>query len=294
MAEETQAELDQAVIDAAAAAAATTTDGSTKEASKEATASTDASKAGQITVTNEADLAALSTLADLGITPANAQDFVRAKAALDQLNTTISTDPDTMLEQLRTSNPDAYFKTLDAAANRFLQHFPPDDKTAGKETQAVSQKSDPRVDALTRKVDQLESEKRQETQQVVAKQIETEYNTRVDGLVKQVADKVPNVNKDYLRLKTSELVAKDPVAMRHINQGIFTDIPRIFVSAASTIAAETKSSTQAEIAKRQAVQSNGVVDVTPGAQNVAGTDTRDDWEDAVTAFAGDLKAAPRD
>lgn len=245
-----------------------------------------------IQIKDEADLAALAQLADLGINPSNAADFVRAKNALDTLNRTLVTDPDTMLAQLETANPDAYYGLLDKAASRFLKHFPPpEDGKPADGGKGSAPKSDPRVDALESEVRVLRTSREAEERQTKAKAVEAEYNKRLDGLIAQADDKAHLSAKDkrFLRLETGSLVASDETARRRIAQGVFVDLPKHFASALSTVAAETKTATKTEQDKRAGVVANGVHEPAAGPENKGGSPTAaDDWDDVASAFAADL------
>ncbi len=245
-----------------------------------------------IQITNEADLAALRQLADMGITPTNATEFLQAKQALDQLNTALLTDPDTVLAQLEAANSDAYFQLLDKAANRFLKHFPPDENAAGGGTGSAP-KPDPRIESLEGEVRQLRQERQSEKSQQQAAQVKATYDKRLDDLIGDAAKKA-NLNerdKDFLRLKTNELVARDDAARRRISQGIYVDLPAHFASALRTVAAETKAASTTDAGKRATVAAAAHTEVTSGAENTGGTSSAhgaDEWDVAAEAFAADL------
>lgn len=288
-------ELDPAAVSSITADSKNTPDGT---AQSDAAKAADAAKTGAdepktVQINNEAELAALGQLADLGITPSNAAEFVQAKGALDSLNKALATDPDTVLSQLEAANSDAYFALLDKAANRFLKHFPPEEGGAADGSKGSAPKSDPRVDALVTEVQELRAGREQEVRQARAKTVETDYNKRIDGMIEQASEKakLTGKDKDYLRLKVNALVAQDETARRRITQGVFVDLPKHFNSALSAVAADIKTVNQTELDKRNAVTASGTKEVISGAEAKGGADVRageDEWDAAARAFAADL------
>lgn len=255
-----------------------------------------------IQLTSEADLAALRQMADLGITPANAQEFVQAKANLDGMRTSLANDPDTILAQLQTASPEVYFNLLDKAATRYLQHFPPpEDGTAGKGASSAPQ-SDPllvsQVNALQAELNTLKADSSSRANAVRAKEIEVAYNGRVDGLVADVAGKTKMDAKDQklLKFEINASIASDPAARKRIMSGIFADIPIHAKNVLDARAAETKASADRSQSARAAVATGGTREPAAGAaasdgQPVGSASPVDDWDDAAAGFAAGLKAS---
>jgi hypothetical protein len=255
-----------------------------------------------IQINSEADLAALRSLADMGITPNTADGFVQAKAQLESMRTALSTDPDVVLAQLEAANSDAYFKLLDKATERYLRHFPApkEGETAAGSKGSVAQ-SDPAITSqltvLQSEINALKADKSNAAQAANAKVVEAEYNTRVDALVADAGAKakLDADQRELLKFRVNASISHDPAARRRIMQGVYADIPTHFKGVLDAKATETKAASATGTAARAAVAAGGRTEPTAGAAASDGApvsgNPADEWDSAADAFASGLVAA---
>jgi hypothetical protein len=78
-------------------------------------------------------------------------------------------------------------------------------------------------------------------------------------------------DKDYIRLKTNELLWQDNAARDRIAKGVYVDVPTYFSKASSLVTAETKAASNAEHDRRAVVEARGVKEIPAAAENVNGS-----------------------
>src|SRR5580698_9318669 len=117
----------------------------------------------------EADAQALRTLADVGITPQNAQEFIQAKSALNNLPALLRSNPKMVMAEIAKHDPEAYNAVLEAVSDEWFEKYqrehPEATQTNGGPSRTASS-TDPKLLAtitrLETQVNSMAAEKAQE------------------------------------------------------------------------------------------------------------------------------------
>ena len=115
------------------------------------------------------------------------------------------------------------------------------------------------------------------------------YNGSMDGLLAKLPADVPETTKDYIRLKTQELVYRDRGAADRVAKGVYVDLPKYFAEASAKATADIKVSAGKEHAARAAVESRGGKEITPAAEAVNGTQDNAPGQDPIWGNDGMMK-----
>lgn len=279
-----------------AAKPATTTESQATPAVTEQTTTAAAPVQPQFT---EQDAQTLRTFADAGISISNYKDLLTAKQLVENLPKIIRTNPRVLTAEIAKNDPEAYNTLLDAISDEWyeVKGKKLEQSAQGGASSTTSSNADPRVEALTAKIENLISERNQEKSQRQQDQILSGYNSTVEGLLAKLPEGVPEQAKDYIRLKTNELLWKDNSARERIGKGVYVDVPKYFAEASAKATADTKASADKEHSRRADVESRGTREITPAAENVNGSQEQiapgqdPIWNDA--GLAKDTAAALR-
>ena len=224
----------------------------------------------------ESDVEAYKQLIDMGITPQNAQEFKAAKQALDNLPLILENNPNLLLDEIEKNNPALHAKLLEHVSDRWFNRLPDDVKNgsgnaSGSRTTTSTNTVDPKIASLEAKIDNLiqtrnneETSKRQET-------ISGNYKGSIQGMLDKLPESSSERDKDYIRLKTNELIWQDPKARERVAQGVYVDVPKYFAEASKRVTAETKAAANSEHERRAGVEARGSRDIAPAAEAVNGT-----------------------
>lgn len=236
----------------------------------------------------EADAQAYRTLTDAGISVTNYQDFLQAKTALNNLGQIMNTNPQLLMDEIEKTNPALAARLEEVISDRWYnknKHLYPEGKAPGANGSASSAatSTDPRIEALQQKMDNLVAERNQEASARRQAEITTGYEKSVDGLLAKLPDTTPETTKDYIRLKANELIWKDPAARERVAKGVYVDVPKYFAEASKKATADTIASAKAETDRREGVKANAHKEITPAAENVNGSvaqqqDESDGWK----------------
>lgn len=246
----------------------------------------------------EQDVQTLRTLSDAGITLTNYQQLLQANELLQKLPNIIKTNPRVLTAEIAKADPQAYDALLEAISDEWyevkgkrLEH-----PAQGGASSAASS-PDPRMEAalasLNSKLEGLIQDRNQEKTQRQQADIMSGYNTAMDGLLGKLPADVPETTKDYIRLKTQELVYRDSGARDRVAKGTYVDLPKYFAEASAKATADIKASAGKEHAARAAVEARGGKEIVPAAEAVNGTPASPSedpiWGD--TGMQSDLKKA---
>src|SRR5437899_8705748 len=173
--------------------------------------------------------ATLASLRDLGITLANAKEFVDAQRTLQNVAYALQHSPGDILNELRQNNPEAFEKFIDVASDMYLERHPVKaDGTAdagkGGAGESVRQ-NDPlmkEVQALKQELGEMKSAAQQRAANDRLSELKKEYT----GKVNKMLDRVPGLTVRGRRARvglTSECLSEDRGAMARVKGGGCTD-----------------------------------------------------------------------
>lgn len=223
----------------------------------------------------EADVEAYKSLVDMGINPQNAAEFKAAKTALDNLPALLENNPDLLMDEIEKNNPALHKQLLERMSDRWFNRLPPDVRDGksgnGSESRTATTQPDPQVAALSSKLDQFIQKQNQEENAKKQQAIGDGYKTSVETLLGKLPESVSQKDRDYIRLKTNELIWNDGKARDRIATGVYVDVPTFFSKASSLVTAETKAATDAEHSRRAGVESRGSKEIPAAAENVNGS-----------------------
>ena len=111
----------------------------------------------------------------------------------------------------------------------------------------------------------------------------------MDGLLAKLPTDVPETTRDYIRLKTQELVYKDNAAATRVANGTYVDLPKYFAEASAKATADIKASAGKEHSARQAVEQRGGKEITPAAEAVNGVSHDAPGQDPIWGDSGMMK-----
>jgi hypothetical protein len=226
----------------------------------------------------EADAESLRTLADLGITPTNAKDFIEAKTALNNLSNILQSNPRLFLQEIEKTNP-ALARTIKQefsdAWYEDYQRTHPDESTpaATGSTSRTAPSDDPRFAKLEQQLSTLIEQRNQEATQKQQEAINKKFYDAVDESLGKLPDTVTEPQKDYIRLKAQELLWKDDAARGRVAKGVNVDVSKYIAKATTLVTAETKAAATTEKEKRAGVESRGSKTIVPAAEAVGGSET---------------------
>src|SRR5437660_2860902 len=221
---------------------------------------------------SEANAQALRILADAGITITNYKELLQAKSVMDNLPKIIRSNPRVLTGEIAKSDPEAYDNFLEAVSDEWyeVKGKKLEAQTATNGASSTVSSSDPRLEALQAKLDLLIADRNQEKTERQQGQILDGYNKAIEGLLAKPPEGVPEQSKDYIRLKTNELVWKDNSARDRVAKGVYVDLPKFLAEASAKATADTKAAADKEHARRQEVENRGTREITPAAENVNG------------------------
>jgi len=224
----------------------------------------------------DADVEAYKQLVDLGINPQNAQEFKAAKNALDNLPVLLKNNPNLLLDEIEKNDPELHKQLLEAVSDRWFNRLPADVRNGSANgSPSRSTESSPALEAKISKVEaQLEGFIQKQNREESAKQqeaISSGFQSSMDKLIGKLPESVSERDKDYIRLKTNELIWRDSSARDRVAKGVYVDVPTYFSKASSLVTAETKAASNAEHERRAGVEARGVKEIPAAAENVNGS-----------------------
>lgn len=228
----------------------------------------------------ESDVQAYTALRDMGFTPQNAGEFKSAKQALDNLPLLLKS-PDgqrMLLDEIQKNDPDTYKKLLETASDRWFSELPDEVKNngglvSGSRTTTSTPAVDPRIASLESKLEGLIQERNQTKSAAQQAEITKGYDSSIQSLIAKLPETTPDRDKDYLTLKTNQLIWNDPAARDRVAKGVYVDVPKYFAEASKRVTAETKVAANAEHDRRAGVEERGSKTISPAAENVNGAST---------------------
>jgi hypothetical protein len=241
----------------------------------------------------EQDVSTLRTFADAGITIENYQQLLQANTLIQKLPAILKSNPRILTAEIAKADPEAYDRVLDAISDEWYE-------VKGKKLEQTAQgtassnapSTDPRIESkltqLTTQLEGLIQDRNQEKTHRQQQAIMTGYNSAMDGLLGKLPEGVTDTTKDYIRLKTQELVYRDQGAADRVARGTYVDLPKYFAEASAKATADIKASAGKEHAARAAVETRGGKEVVPAAEAVNGTQTAPS-EDAIWGDTGMMK-----
>lgn len=224
----------------------------------------------------DADVESYKTLVNLGITPQNAEQFKAAKEQLDALPQLIRS-PDgqrQLLDAIQQNDPETYQKLLNYVSDRWWAQHPDNNSGNGSPSRSANSTHtmpDPRVATLQTQLEGLIAERNQEKTARQQEAISTGYNSTIDSMLAKLPESVSTRDKDYIRLKTNELIWKDDKARNSVAKGVYMDVPTYFSKASSLVTAETKAAANAEHDRRAGVEARGTREIPAAAENLNGS-----------------------
>jgi hypothetical protein len=224
----------------------------------------------------EADVEAYKSLVDMGITPATAAEFKAAKTALDNLPALLENNPDLLLDEIEKNNPALHKQLLERISDRWFNRLPAEVRNgsangSSSRTADSAPAVDPRLTAIEAKLDKFIQKENQEESARRQTIISEGYKVSVDGLLAKLPESVSQKDRDYIRLKTNEMLWGDAKARDRIAAGVYVDVPTYFSKASGLVTAETKAASNAEHTRRSTVEANGVREIPAAADNVNGS-----------------------
>lgn len=236
------------------------------------------------------DIQTLRAFADAGITIQNYQQLVQANQLVQRLPDIIKTNPRVLTAEIAKADPQAYRNLLETVSDEWWEvigkNDPRNNNSAQGNASSVTSSPDPRIEQLQSQLQGLISERNQEKTVRQQEAVFTGYKTAVDNLLAKVPENVPDTSKDYIRLKTQELIYNDPQARDRIAKGIYVDLPKYFAEASAKATADIKASAGKEHERRAGVESRGGKEITPAAEAVNGTSTDGPAQDPIWGDAG--------
>lgn len=245
----------------------------------------------------EADAQALRTLADLGITPQNAQEFIQAKSALANLPALLRSNPKTVLAEIAKNDPEAYNAVLESASDEWYEKYVrehPESQTTNGSPSRTATSHDPRIDQLQSQVASFIAERNQEKSERQQANMVSSYNKAIGELMGKLPDGVPSTAKEFIELKTQRLIWQDPQARDRVSKGVYVDVPKYFAQASAQATADIKAAASSEHGARQAVEARGNREIVPAAEAVNGQAGDRPNEDPIWGSSGlarDVQAA---
>ena len=247
--------------------------------------------------------ATLASLRDLGITPANAKEFVDAQRTLQNVAYALQHSPADILNELRQNNPEAFEKFIDVASDMYLERHPVKaDGTAdagrGGASESVRQ-NDPlmkEVQALKQELGEMKSVAQQRAANDRLGELKKEYTGKVNKMLARVPGLSARDRRALVAL-TSESLSEDTSAVARVNGGDFRDVSKHLQRVYDSWSADTKTASSEEHAARETVKANGdrVIPTSAGTEagGAASTDKadgtrasqRDAWESSELEFA---------
>lgn len=244
------------------------------------------------------DIQTLKTFADAGITIQNYQQLLQANTLIQKLPDIIKTNPRVLTAEIAKADPQAYRNLLEAVSDEWWEvigkNDPRNQSTAQGSASSATSSPDPRIDQLQSQLQTVISELNQEKSSKQQARIMTGYNDSVNSLLAKLPEGVPETSKDYIRLKTQELIYKDETARDRVAKGIYVDLPKYFAEASAKATADIKASAGKEHAARAEVEKRGGKEITPAAEAVNGTQSGGPEQDPVwgdAALARDVATA---
>lgn len=226
----------------------------------------------------EADVEAYRQLVDMGITPQTAQQFKEAKTALDNLPALMKSPEGLrlMMDEIQKNDPEAYKTVKEYVSDRWWNDLPESVRNGSangspSRTADSTPATDPRLSAIEAKLDRFIQKENQEESSRRQQAISEGYTTSVDKLIAKLPETVSVRDKDYIRLKTNELIWKDSKARDSVAKGVYVDVPTYFSKASSLVTAETKAASNAEHDRRAGVEARGSREIPAAAQNTNGS-----------------------
>jgi hypothetical protein len=224
----------------------------------------------------EADVEAYKQLVDMGITPQTAAQFKEAKTALDNLPMLLKNNPDLLLDEIEKNDPALHKDLLERMSDRWFNRLPADVRNGsanGSPSRSAESTPapDPRISSIEAKLDNFIQRQNQEETAKRQNMISEGYKTSVEKLLGKLPESVAQRDKDYIRLKTNELLWQDNAARDRIAKGVYVDVPTYFSKASSLVTAETKAASNAEHDRRAGVEARGVKEIPAAAENVNGS-----------------------
>lgn len=240
----------------------------------------------------EQDIATLRTFADAGVTIQNYQQLLQANQLIQKLPDIIKTNPRVLTAEIAKADPQAYRNLLEAVSDEWWEvigkNDPRNQSTAQGSASSATSSPDPRIDQLQSQLQGVISELNQEKSAKQQARIMTGYTDSVNSLLAKLPEGVPETSKDYIRLKTQELVYKDESARDRVAKGIYVDLPKYFAEASAKATADIKASADKEHERRAQVESRGGKEITPAAEAVNGTQ-EGPQEDSIWGNSGMMK-----
>lgn len=223
----------------------------------------------------DADVKAYQTLVEMGITPANAEQFKLAKTAMDNLPLLMKQNPDALLDEIQKNDPELHDEFMERVSDRWYEQkgkrqYQELQKKNGNGSRVAESEPDPRIDKLQREVDAMKAREASEASAKQQAQTTENYNKALDDLVAKLPENLPEDKRDYIRLKAEKLMWNDQSARQRILSGVFTDVPKYFAEASKRVTAETKTAASKEHEARSGVEARGTKTIIPAAENVAG------------------------
>lgn len=225
----------------------------------------------------ESDVQAYTALRDMGFTPQNAADFKAAKEAMTNLPLLLKSPEGQrmLLDEIQKNDPSAYTKLLETASDRWFSELPEDVKNAGgndsrSRATTSAHTPDPKVAELENKLNGLIQERNQSKSAQEQAEIKQGYDDSVKTLIGKLPESTSDRDKDYLELKTNQLIWNDPQARARVAKGVFVDVPKYFAEASKRVTAETKAAASAEHERRAGVEARGSKTIAPASENVNG------------------------
>lgn len=287
----------------ATSAAPAGTDGAIPAAATEAKPNGEAKEAAVAPETSSG-LEAYLALADQGIRPEIAIESVKA---LNLIGEYYRSKPELLLAEFEKSDPVAYRKFLDKAADEALakyeSEFPDlnankaaDDGAKGTPSSSVES---PRISSLEREVKALREDRQREQETALANQRWNQATNDLNKLVDATSDqlKLNEDQKERLRLQAERDILTDPVALKRIAEGVRVDIPKKVSRVTQALSASIKERVEKEKVKREKVQATAKPTIVEGPQMTGPIQQGErvnpmmDWDTETMAFANDLKRA---
>lgn len=302
-------ELDPAALSATNADSSKTTagTGTTTGATGAASGTTDAGGTGtaagasstSIAVTDPSAAEQLRQLADLGITPQNAQEWTEKGQTLESLAYMLANNPKEFFASIERINPQGHKKLLDTAADIYLDRLPPEQRTGSTASSTAQTGADSElareVKRLTQQVETITAQRRQEEGARQYNATKAAYQTKVNEIMgTEVVKKMglDATEEEYVRLAVDKSIGADQASLNRINKGVLVDVATHVTRALNKVGANRTAKNTTATTAREAVGKNGSIgdEVSAGATAVNGvvSQPEDSWEGTEQAFARDL------
>jgi hypothetical protein len=242
------------------------------------------------------DLQTLKTFSDAGITLENYQQLLQASQLIQKLPELAKTNARVITGELAKADPAAYKNFLETVSDEWWEVIgskDPRNQPAQGSASSATPSPDPRIDQLQTQLQALIQDRNQEKTQRQQQAIMSGYNSAMDGLLAKLPADVPETTKDYIRLKTQELVYRDSGAASRVANGTYVDLPKYFAEASAKATADIKASAGKEHAARAAVEAKGGKEIVPAAEAVNGTQEQTPGQDPIWGNDGMMKDLQR-